>query len=225
MPLIGRLHLITDARPGRDALCVVAAGLAAGADTVQVRVPGETTDREAYQLTVRVLDLCRARGVTCLVNDRLHIALAAGADGGHVGADDLPVAAARRVLGPDAVLGATARDPLAARRAVADGASYLGVGPAYATVTKDGLPDPIGPVGVAAVAAEVTVPVIAIGGVTVAGVAELVRAGAYGVAVVGAVSDADDPGAATARLRHELTIGGARAGPDTALIVTTSGKL
>jgi thiamine-phosphate pyrophosphorylase len=205
MPPIGRLHLITDTRPGRDALSVVAASIAAGADTIQVRVPDDATDREAYELTVQVLGLCRASDVTCLVNDRLHVALAAGADGGHVGADDLPVAAARRVLGPRAIVGATARDPVTAQRAVADGASYLGVGPAYRTSTKDGLPDPIGPAGIAAVAAAVSVPVIAIGGVTAARVAELARAGAYGVAVIGAVSDAEDPGAATARLKRELT--------------------
>jgi thiamine-phosphate pyrophosphorylase len=204
MPPIGRLHLITDTRPGRDALAVVAAGLAAGADTVQVRVPDATTDREAYELTVRVLRLCRTSGATCLVNDRLHVAMAAGADGGHVGADDLPVDVARALLGPAAVLGATARDPETARRAVAGGASYLGVGPAYPTSTKDGLVDPIGPSGIAAVAGSVTVPVIAIGGVTAARVVELRAAGAYGVAVVGAISGADDPGDATIALRRAL---------------------
>ncbi|HEV7899031.1 MAG TPA: thiamine phosphate synthase [Planosporangium sp.] len=204
MPPIGRLHLITDGRPGRDALTVVAAGLAAGADTVQVRVSDTTTDREAYELTVRVLAMCRAAGAMCLVNDRLQVALAAGADGGHVGADDLPVAAARRVLGPRAVLGATARDPQTARRAVRDGATYLGVGPAYRTSTKDGLPDPIGPAGIAAVARAVTIPVIAIGGVTAARVTALTEAGAHGVAVVGAVSEADDPGKATTELLQAL---------------------
>jgi thiamine-phosphate pyrophosphorylase len=184
---------------------VVAAALAAGADTIQVRVPDSATDRDAYDLAVHVRRLCRNAGATCLVNDRLHIALAVGADGGHVGADDLPVAAARRVLGPDAILGATARDPQTARRAVADGASYLGVGPAYVTSTKDGLPDPIGPAGIAAVARAVTVPVIAIGGVTAGRAGELRRAGAYGVAVVGAVSAAPDPGAAVDDLMRALT--------------------
>jgi thiamine-phosphate pyrophosphorylase len=208
MPPIGRLHLITDARPGRAALAVVAAALAAGADTVQVRVPDATSDREAYELAGRVLRLCRDNGATCLVNDRLHIALAVGADGGHVGADDLPVAAARRILGPGAVLGATARDPETARRAVRDGATYLGVGPAYRTATKDGLPDPIGPAGIAAVAVAVTVPVIAIGGVTAGRVADLTAVGAHGVAVVGAVSEADDPGKATTELLEVL--GGVR---------------
>jgi thiamine-phosphate pyrophosphorylase len=204
MPPVGRLHLITDTRPGRDALAVVAAGLAAGADTVQVRVSDAASDREAYELTVRVLAMCRATGVTCLVNDRLHVALAAGADGGHVGADDLPVAAARRILGPRAVLGATARDAETAQRAVRDGATYLGVGPAYRTSTKDGLPDPIGPAGIAAVARAVAVPVIAIGGVTAARTNELTEAGAHGIAVVGAVSWADDPGKATAVLLKAL---------------------
>jgi len=199
VPPIGRLHLVT------DSLSVVAAALAAGAGTIQVRVPDSATDRDCYDLAARVLDLCRAAGALCLVNDRLHIALAVGADGGHVGADDLPVAAARRILGPAAVLGATARDPDTARRAVADGASYLGVGPAYATSTKDGLPDPIGPAGVAAVARAVNVPVIAIGGVTVDRVGELRGAGAYGVAVVGAVCAAADPGRATGLLLEALS--------------------
>ncbi|WP_433224205.1 thiamine phosphate synthase [Dactylosporangium sp. CS-047395] len=177
---------------------MVAAALRAGFDVVQVRPEDHVTDREAYELTVRVLAMCRELGRTCLVNDRLHIALAAGADGGHVGADDLPVAAARRILGPAAILGATARNPVTARQAVADGASYLGVGPAYATDTKAGLPDAIGVAGVRAVAAAVPVPVVAIGGVTAHRAPELYAAGAHAVAVVGAVSGAADPFAAAA---------------------------
>ncbi|WP_433079087.1 thiamine phosphate synthase [Dactylosporangium sp. CA-052675] len=196
MPTLGRLHLVTDTRPGRNPLEVVAAALRAGFDTVQVRPEDALTDREAFELTVRVLAMCRELGRTCLVNDRLHLALAAGADGGHVGADDLPVAAARRILGPHAILGATARDPHTARRAVADGASYLGVGPAFATTTKTGLPDAIGPAGVRAVAEAVPVPVVAIGGVTAARAGELFAAGAHAVAVVGAISGAADPYAA-----------------------------
>jgi thiamine-phosphate pyrophosphorylase len=195
---LGRLHLITDTRPGRDTLNTVAAALRAGFDVIQVRPEDHVTDREAFELTVRVLAMCRELGRTCLVNDRLHIALAAGADGGHVGADDLPVAAARRILGPGAILGATARNPETARRAVADGASYLGVGPAFATTTKSGLPDAIGPAGVRAVAEAVDVPVVAIGGVTAARARELYAAGAHAVAVVGAVSGAADPYAAAA---------------------------
>jgi thiamine-phosphate pyrophosphorylase len=175
---------------------------------VQVRVEDEVCDRDAFDLAARILELCRAAGATCLVNDRLDVALAVGADGGHVGAGDLPVGAARRVLGPRALLGATVRDPVAARAAVAQGASYLGVGPAFPTGTKAGLPEPIGVAGIGAVAAAVEVPVIAIGGVTAARVPELAGAGAYGVAVVGAVCAAPDPAGATAELLAALHGGG-----------------
>ncbi|MBY8874065.1 thiamine phosphate synthase [Micromonospora sp. PLK6-60] len=207
MPSLGRLHLITDTRPGRDPLGVLRAALpvARAELVVQVRVTDDATDREAYELTRAAVALCRPYGATCLVNDRLHVALAAGADGGHVGADDLPVEAARRVLGPTAVLGATARTPGTAAVAVAAGAGYLGVGPCHATDTKTGLPDPIGPAGVRAVAGAVSVPVIAIGGVTAATVPALRAAGAYGVAVVGAISGATDPARATAELIASLT--------------------
>ncbi|WBB79183.1 thiamine phosphate synthase [Micromonospora sp. WMMD882] len=206
MPSLGRLHLITDTRPGRGPLTVVRAALGvAGPElVVQVRVADDATDREAYELALRIRELCAAADATCLVNDRLHVALAVGAAGGHVGADDLPVAAARRVLGPQAVLGATAREPVTAARAVDAGASYLGVGPCHATTTKDGLPPPIGPDGVRAVAEAVPVPVVAIGGVTAATVPALRAAGAYGVAVVGALSAAADPARATADLLAAL---------------------
>ena len=182
-----RLHLITGARP----LATVRAAVQVarpGALAVQVRVDDDVTDREAYELTLTVLAVCRPAGVLCLVNDRVDVAVAAGADGAHVGADDLPAHAARAVLGPAAVLGVTCRNPVDGRAAVAAGATYLGVGPAYATATKVGLPPPIGPAGVGAVAAAVGCPVIAIGGVTPALTPELRRAGAHGVAAVGAIA-------------------------------------
>jgi thiamine-phosphate pyrophosphorylase len=200
---IGRLHVLTDANGGRAALEAVAAALAAGAPVVQVRRKA-CTDRELHDFAARVVEACAAVGATCLVNDRVDVALAVGAAGTHLGADDLPVAAARRVAGPHHLLGGTARDPDRARALVAAGADYLGVGPAYATTTKTGLPDPLGPAGVTAVATAVDVPVVAIGGVTAERVGELLMAGAAGVAVVGAVSSAHDPAAATRRLLQEL---------------------
>lgn len=204
MEPIGRLHLLTDAR--RDPVPAVRAALSVGVPVIQVRVGDEVSDRDAYALTRTVLALCRDAGATCLVNDRVDVALAAGADGVHVGADDLPVEAVRRILGPDAVIGATARDPATARAAVAAGATYLGVGPAYATRTKDGLPDPIGAAGIGAVASTVDRPVVAIGGVTLARVPELLSVGAYGIAVVAAVNDAPDPAAAARTLLAALVL-------------------
>jgi thiamine-phosphate pyrophosphorylase len=102
------------------------------------------------------------------------------------------------------VLGASARTAAGAREALAAGASYLGVGPCYPTSTKDGLPGPIGAAGLAAVAAAVALPVLAIGGVTVDRIPELLEAGAFGIAVVGAIAMANDPAAAARELLASL---------------------
>jgi thiamine-phosphate pyrophosphorylase len=184
-----RLHVVT------DSLDVVRGVLGHGPVAVQVRV--KTDDRSAYALTVAALALCRAAGALCLVDDRVGVALAAGADGVHVGADDLPVDAVRRVLGPAAVVGATCRNPAEARAAVAAGATYLGVGPAFATTSKSGLPGPIGIEGVAAVVRAVPgTPVIAIAGITPE---RVVLLDSYGVAAISAVS-AEPAGATVAFL-------------------------
>lgn len=184
-----RLHIVT------DSLDVVRGAVGHGPVAIQIRV--KASDRLAFELTVAALPLCRAAGALCLVDDRVGVAQAAGADGVHVGAEDLPVAAVRSVLGPAAVIGATCRTAADGRAAVAAGATYLGVGPAYATSTKDGLPPPLGPAGIAAVVDAVPgTPVIAIGGIRPSRVAELPS---YGVAAVSAVA-ADPPGATAAFL-------------------------
>jgi thiamine-phosphate pyrophosphorylase len=200
---VSRLHLVTDTRQGRDPLSDVAAALGAGVDWVQVRVKG-CTDRDLYDLTVRVLEQAGAYDATVVVDDRADIALAAGAHGVHVGAEDIPVREVRRILGPDLLVGATAREPVAARAAVAAGADYLGVGPAFGTATKSGLPDPIGVDGVARTANAVDVPVVAIGGVDRDRLPDLLAAGVHGAAVVSAVSQAADPAAAAAALLQTI---------------------
>ena len=201
--VVGRLHVVTDARGGRDAVGVVAAAVAAGAPVVQVRAK-DCTDRVLYDFARRVADLCSTAQVSCIVNDRVDVALAVGAAGTHLGADDLPIAAVRRVAGPGHLIGGTARDPERAAALVAAGADYLGVGPAYRTGTKAGLPAPLGPTAIGAVARAVDVPVIAIGGVTARHVPELVAAGVHGVAVVSAISGAPDPAGATLTLLQAL---------------------
>jgi thiamine-phosphate pyrophosphorylase len=180
-------------------LDIVDAALAAGVPSVQVRLKAGT-DRERLAAISAVLERCRDAGATCVVNDRVDLALAAGADGVHLGADDLPVAVARRLLGADAVVGATVRDPEGARAAERDGADYLGVGPAFATSTKEVGVTPLGLGGVAAVAAVVDIPSVAIAGVTVDSAREITARGVAGVAVIGAVSRADDPLAACTAL-------------------------
>nr|WP_091053349.1 thiamine phosphate synthase [Glycomyces sambucus] len=186
--------------PQHELLLTLEAALAAGAGLIQIRPEDHYTDRAAFDLAVAVAELCDAYGAVCLVNDRVHIAQSIGADGVHLGADDLPIDAARRLLPDGAVIGGTCRDSESARAARRAGATYLGVGPVWSTTTKTGLPQPIGLDGLAAVCAAVDLPVIAIGGITAERAALCREAGAYGVAVVGAVAGADDPAAATAEL-------------------------
>lgn len=204
---ISGLHVLTDAREGRDALGVAAAAVAAGAPVVQVRVKG-CTDLALYEFARSVVEICAAYDATCIVDDRVDIALATGAAGTHLGASDLPMHVARSMVGPGHLLGGTARTAAAALALVRDGADYLGVGPAYPTTTKTGLPAALGPAGVAAVASAVDVAVIAIGGIGLAQVPSLVAAGALGVAVVSAVSDAPDPATATRELLDALGAAG-----------------
>ncbi len=201
---LGRLHVVSDARDGRDALGVVAAAIAAGAPVVQVRAK-DCTDRVLYDFACRVVELCTPADVTCIVNDRVDVALAVGAAGTHLGAEDLPIEAVRRVAGPGHLIGGTARLPEQAAALVAEGADYLGVGPVYRTVTKTGLPAPLGPATIGAVASAVGgVPIIAIGGVTAQHVPDLVAVGAHGIAVVTAISDAPEPVEATRTLLRLL---------------------
>ncbi len=199
---VPRLHVVTDTRDGRDPLDDVRGALSAGARAIQVR-DKQATDRALLDLTRRVLALAAPFGAWVLV-DCVDVAAAAGAHGAHLGADDLPISDARRILGAVRVLGATTRTPDEARSAVAAGATYLGVGPAFTTRTKDGLPDPLGSAGIAAVAAASALPVIAIGGVTPAHVPELLAAGAYGVAVVTAISQTPNAATATAAFLRAL---------------------
>jgi thiamine-phosphate pyrophosphorylase len=196
---IGRLQVLTDLDGLRDPIHDVEAALHAGAPVIQVRAK-HVSDREFFALAEAVVFRCRAAGAICLIDDRADIALAVSAHGVHVGDEDLPIDIVRRIVGIEAIIGATARDPRSALTRVAEGADYLGVGPTYATTTKAGLPDALGPEAVGRVAAAVPVPVIAIAGITVERVPEVMAAGVHGVAVVGAVSHAADPGAATSAL-------------------------
>ncbi|MBI5481333.1 MAG: thiamine phosphate synthase [Deltaproteobacteria bacterium] len=142
-----------------------------------------------------VAPLCRAAGVPFIVNDRLDVALLAGADAVHLGQEDLPLAAARR-LAPGLRVGVSTHNLEQARAAAAAGADYLGFGPVFATATKEH-PDPVvGLEGLRAACAAVGVPVVAIGGLTAGTAGAAIAAGAAAVAVIGAVVEAEDVEAA-----------------------------
>ena len=169
--------------------------LAAGVRAVQFRAKG-IPDRLAYGLARTARQVTARFGALLLINDRLDLALAAGADGVHLGQDDLPAAEARR-LWPEGLLGVSVRTAAEARAAEAAGADYLGAGALRSTATKDDA-QVIGLEGLAAVAAATRLPVVAIGGITVDDLPDLRRAGLAGVAVASAIARAADPGQAAA---------------------------
>lgn len=194
MTLHSRLYLITGVRP--DLSPFLEAAVRGGVDIVQIR---EKTLLDGELLTVlqEARETTRRLGVPLVVNDRPDLALLAEADYVHLGQDDLPVAAARK-LGLRVGQSTHAREELAATKA-----DYAGVGPVYATPTKEGRPA-AGLDYVRYAAAKAHVPWFAIGGIDEATVAEVVAAGATRIAVVRAVGDAPDPEAAAAALRRAL---------------------
>lgn len=208
-----RLMVITDRRLAgrRGWLTVVRAALEGGASAIQLR-DKEATSGELLEMARELEPLARRQGALFLVNDRFDVALAAKADGVHLGDDDLPVAAARRVVPRDFVIGRSADTEEAARAAQDAGADYLGVGSVFGTRTKqEVVGEVIGTDRLARVARAVAIPVVGIGGVTPANAAQVASTGAAGIAVVSAVMAAPDPAAATRALLANWNEGAARA--------------
>ncbi len=195
--MLPRFHLITDFQildeaALRRVLAVVTgpADAVHAVDAIQVRAK-RATDSDVVAWTRELVALLRPRGTRVIVNDRVDVALVAGADGVHLGQGDLTVAEARRIVPATFLVGATCRTPEHAARVRDEGADYAGVGPVHATTTKGGLPDPIG-LDVLAATARV-IATIAIGGITVDRVPAVMASGVHGVAVVAAVWQHCDP--------------------------------
>ena len=184
---------------GRPLDEVVAQCLDAGATAIQLR-DKEASDEALYEQAVRLSELTRAAGALLIVNDRFDIALAAGADGVHLGPNDLPVEVARLHAGDELLIGYSTDDPAAAMLAGNAGADYLGVGAVYGTRSKAGLEnEAIGPDRVAQVLHAGGLPGVGIGGITPDNASEVFATGA-GVAVLSAVMHAERPGDVVRRL-------------------------
>ena len=202
------LYAVTDrAWTGSQPLArQVEAALQNGATCLQLRE--KALDPAAFREEARQMAaLCRRYGVPLIINDNVEVALACGAAGVHLGQQDMPIAQARRMAGPDLILGASAHTVQEALEAQAAGADYLGVGAVFSTSTKaDASPLPL--TTLREICAAVSIPVVAIGGITETNLLQLTGCGAAGVAVVSAIFGAPDPGAATARLvrlAHQMT--------------------
>ena len=206
-----RVYVITDARHarGRSHREIAEAAIRGGATAVQLRMKEEPA-RVILDVARALGPLCRAAGVAFIVDDRLDVAMLARADGVHVGQDDLPPTDARALMGPRALIGASAatvEEALAAERA---GADYLGVGAVYGTATKSDAGAPVGLARVTEIRRAVRVPLVGIGGITVENAAAVMQAGANGVAVITAVTLAADMADAVRRLREAVDGASAR---------------
>ena len=204
MKLPSPLYVILDraSARNRDLSWLLDAVLAGGGRMVQLR--DKQTPLAALCPVARELsDRCQRAGGLFIVNDRADLALALGAGGLHVGQDDLPAAAARRLLPPTMVLGVSTHDPEQARRAQADGADYVAVGSIFPTGSKTDF-HLVGCELIRRLRPEISAPLIGIGGITVDNVGEVIGAGADGVAVISAVCGAADPEGATRRLLDRI---------------------
>lgn len=199
------LYLVTDtAMTRRRGLGpTLRAAVAGGVSAVQLRDP-DATDADFVALGREAADALRGTGVPLLLNDRVHLVEAVGAQGAHVGQSDLDPVEARAILGGTAYLGLTCStlEEVEAAHALPPGTvDHLGLSPVWATSTKPDHGTPLGPDGLARLAAASTLPTVAIGGIHASVVAEVRAAGVDGVAVVSAVCAADDPEAAARELR------------------------
>jgi thiamine-phosphate diphosphorylase len=194
------LYVILDrvAARGRDLDEILAATLEGGCRMVQLREK-EWPSGRLLPLAERLGGRCRRAGVTFIVNDRVDLAVAAGADGVHLGQDDLPPRAARPLLRPGMILGRSTHTLAQAERARDEAADYVAVGSMFETATKPDF-ELAGPDLLRRIRPLTPQPLVGIGGITHENVGDVIRAGADGVAVISAVCGAPDPAAATRRL-------------------------
>jgi thiamine-phosphate pyrophosphorylase len=194
-----RLYLVCDEQPDEFLTAV----LGAGVDIVQLRMKHASSDAEIVRVGQRFARAAAQFGALFILNDRPDLVQAAGADGVHVGQDDVPAADARAALGPDRLIGLSTHSPDQVDAAAGAPVDYIGVGPVHETPTKPGR----AAVGLGLLqyaASHATVPFFAIGGITPANVGAVRRAGAQRIAVVRALTEAPDPAAAAGRLRTGL---------------------
>lgn len=203
---IPRLQVITDEQiqSRYSHIEIMEMALRGGADAVQFREKRAWATRALIDVVTTMLPIARQYGGMLIVDDRPDVALSAGATAVHLGRNDLDVATARRILGQDALIGGTANSFEEAARAWETDIDYLGVGPIYGTHTKANPAPDMGLATLARICSACPIPVIAIGSITAERIADVIQAGAYGVAIVSAVVASEDVEAATRMCRERL---------------------
>jgi thiamine-phosphate pyrophosphorylase len=196
------LYLVTDPSAGEKTETIVKEAVAGGVTMVQLR---EKTagSLSFYERALRLKRVTREAGVPLIINDRTDIMLAADADGLHVGQSDLPAAVARRLIGPDKILGVSAHTVEEAVRAEKDGADYLGVGAVFPTATKKDA-ESVSYETLKEICETVSIPVVAIGGIGEKNIGKLAGSGIRGIAVVSAIMNAENPEKQSHILKNEI---------------------
>ncbi len=205
MKKIGRLHVLTDTELQSRFSHVELAKLAikGGADILQFRQKIGTT-REMIEICREIKRLCEDSDVTFIVNDRVDVAIASEADGVHLGQEDFPIPLARKLLGETRIIGGSAVTLEEAQECLSEGADYIGFGPVYPTTSKNDAGPVTGIEILKEVVNTISIPIIAIGGVTIENTPEVICAGAQGIAVISAVCCQENPEQATRDLSQAL---------------------
>jgi thiamine-phosphate pyrophosphorylase len=199
-----RLYLVADPdQCAGDPYETIAAALRGGVTAVQLRWK-TAADREVLALAQTLTELCKRHDALFFMNDRVDLALAAGAGGVHIGVDDLPLEIARRLGGSDFLIGYSPETDEQAASAKERGADYLGVGPVYGTVSKSDAGPAVGLDAIGRRAALAGIPTIGIGGISAANALPVLEAGAVGIAVVSAILKASEPEQAARELSGAL---------------------
>lgn len=202
---IGQLHVLTDtvlqSRFSHVELTRLA--IAGGADTIQFRQKTGAT-REMIEIARHLKQICTDAGAAFIVNDRVDVAIAAGADGVHLGQDDFPIPLARKLLGRSRIIGGSAATLEEAQKCLSEEVDYIGFGPVYPTASKEDAGPVSGISLLKQVIETIPLPIIAIGGVTAENTPEVMRTGAHGIAVISAVCCQENPEQATLSLYQAL---------------------
>ncbi|MCA0986025.1 thiamine phosphate synthase [Guptibacillus algicola] len=182
------LYVITgeEFHPGRKLLDVMEESILGGAEIIQLR-DKKSSKRVILEKAKMLRELTKKHDVTFIVNDHIDIALAVDADGIHLGQDDLPISEARKIVGFDKIIGISTHKLEEARQAQQDGADYIGAGPVYATNSKSDVVDPVTTSYIQEVASEISIPFVAIGGIKLHNVDEVLAAGASRICVISEV--------------------------------------
>ncbi len=205
MKPIGKLHVLTDTvlQNRFSHLDLARLAIAGGADTIQYRQKTGTA-REMIATATSLRALCEKAGIPLIVNDRVDIAIASSAHGVHLGQDDFPVRLARQLLGPEPIIGVSTGSLEEAQQGIAEGANYVGFGPIYPTGSKSDAGEAQGLENLTHLAHTLNAPVIAIGGIGETNAADVIRAGAHGIAVISAICCKENPEAAARGLLDRI---------------------